>query len=173
MRATSINIALRKDCEHLMNATPTTESPIATPLSATRPHRSKTIAMLFAVFLGGAGAHRFYLHGRRDFLAWNYLLALLLFLCALIVARGPHSWTVSVLALFPVSIYIGWIEALVIGLTGDEKWDTRFNRGSARSSRSGWPIAVLLVLTFAIGITAFLFSLTRAIDLFLTNGAFG
>lgn len=156
-----------------MNATPTTEPTSATRAPATRTHRSKTVAMLFAVFLGGAGAHRFYLHGKRDFLAWNYLLALLLFICALIVARGPHSWTVSVLALFPVSIYIGWIEALVIGLTGDDKWDARFNRDSACRSGSGWPIAVLLVLTFAVGITAFLFSLTRAIDLFLTNGAFG
>ncbi|WP_293775999.1 TM2 domain-containing protein [uncultured Oxalicibacterium sp.] len=156
-----------------MNATSTTESPSLTTTPGTHAHRNKTVAMLLAVFLGGTGAHRFYLHGKRDFLAWNYLLALLLFICALIVARGPHSWTVSVLALFPVSIYIGWIEALMIGLTSDEHWDARFNRGSAHKSQSRWPIVVLLVLTFAIGITGFLFSLTRAIDLFLTNGAFG
>jgi len=136
-------------------------------------HKNKTIAMLLAIFLGGTGAHRFYLHGKRDFLAWNYLGALLLFICAVIIVQGPHTWTISVLALFPISIYIGWIEALVIGLTPDEKWDARFNSQSGLSSNSRWPIAVLAVLTFAIGITAFLISIARAIDLFLTGGAFG
>ncbi|MDQ7969991.1 MAG: TM2 domain-containing protein [Oxalicibacterium faecigallinarum] len=141
--------------------------------TASPRHKNKMIAMLLAVFLGGTGAHRFYLHGKHDFLAWNYLLALLLFIFALIVTRGPHSWTISVLALFPISIYLGWIEALVIGLTPDEKWDARFNTQSGQTSNSRWPIAVLLVLTFAIGITAFLVSIARAIDLFLTGGAFG
>ncbi len=136
-------------------------------------HKSKILALLLAIFLGGAGAHRFYLYGKRDFLAWNYLLALLLFIGAVIVAQGPHSWTISVLALFPISIYIGLVEALVIGLTPDEKWDARFNPHSGQSTRSRWPVAVLLVLTFAIGITAFLVSISRAIDLFLTGGAFG
>ena len=143
------------------------------PVTASTAHKNKTGAMLLAIFLGGAGAHRFYLYGKRDFLAWNYLLALLLFVCAVIVAQGPHSWAVSVIALFPVSIYIGLVEALVIGLTPDEKWDTRFNPQSGRSSNSRWPVAVLLVLTFALGITAFLLSISRAIDLFLTGGAFG
>lgn len=136
-------------------------------------HKNKTIAMLLASLLGGTGAHRFYLYGKQDFLAWNYLLALVLFIAAVVVAQGPHSWIVSVIALFPVSIYISLIEALAIGLTPDEKWDARFNSQSGQHNHSRWPIVVLLVLTFAIGITAFLVSISRAIDLFLTGGAFG
>lgn len=145
----------------------------STHTASLNQHKNKVLAMLLAIFLGGAGIHRFYLYGKRDFLAWNYLLALLLFICAVVVAQGPHSWTISVITLFPVSIYMSLVEAIVIGLTPDDKWDTRFNPHSGQSTRSRWPVAVLLVLTFAIGITALLISISRAIDLFLTGGAFG
>jgi hypothetical protein len=113
------------------------------------PHKNKTFATLLAFILGGLGAHRFYLHGRTDKWAWVHVL------------------------LFPFSVYAGFIEALVIGLTPDDKWDTQHNSGSGRKSDSGWPLAVLLVLTTGVGATAVIATLARAFDLLYTGGAYG
>lgn len=136
-------------------------------------HKNKTLATLLAVVLGGPGTHRFYLYGVKDFWAWNYVLAFILFGCALALTRSPHSLGVSLVALFPLSIFAGWIEALVMGLTPDKKWDAKHNAASQRVSASGWPVILLLVLTFAFGFTTFIVCIARATDLFLTGGAFG
>ncbi|MFJ7567163.1 NINE protein [Herminiimonas sp. NPDC097707] len=136
-------------------------------------HKNKTLATLLAVVLGGPGIHRFYLYGFRDFWAWNYVAAFFLFVCALVLAQGPHTLGITLLTLFPISIFAGWIEAMVIGLTPDKKWDARHNANSARSSASGWLLILLLVLTFACGFTTFIVCIARATDLFLTGGAFG
>ena len=61
----------------------------------TTAHKNKTLATLLAALLGGLGAHRFYLFGKKDKLAWLYVV------------------------LFPLSIFAGFIAALVIGLTPD------------------------------------------------------
>lgn len=136
-------------------------------------HKSKTRATLLAALFGGVGAHRFYLNGKRDFWAWNYVLAFGLFLCALSLLRTNHSLVIIVMALFPISIYAGLIEALIIGLTSDEKWDAKHNPHSGRKSESTWTIAVILVVAFALFFTALIASIARATDLYLTGGAFG
>lgn len=136
-------------------------------------HKNKTLATLLAVALGGPGTHRFYLYGARDFWAWIYVCAFALFVCAIVLAQAPHPLAISLLALFPLSIFAGWIEGLIIGLTPDDKWDAQHNAGSQRLSASGWPVVTLLVLTFAGGFTAVILSMARATDLFLTGGAYG
>lgn len=115
----------------------------------TTQHKNKTFATLLAAVFGGIGAHRFYLHGWKDFWAWVHIATL------------------------PVAIFAGFIEALVIGLTPDEKWDAQHNRNSGKQSRTGWPIAVLLVLTFGVGATSLIAAIARAFDLLFTGGAFG
>lgn len=116
-------------------------------MSAT--HKNKTLATLLAAVLGGVGAHRFYLHGKKDVWAWAHVL------------------------LFPLSVFAGFLGALVIGLTPDEKWDAQHNQASGRRSNSGWPLAVLLVLTFAGGATALIATIARGFDLLFTGGAYG
>jgi TM2 domain-containing membrane protein YozV len=113
------------------------------------PHRNKTLATLLASLLGGLGAHRFYLYGKKDVRAWIYVL------------------------LFPLSILAGFIAALVIGLTPDKKWDAIHNSQSDQTSHSGWPLALLLVLTTAIGAFALIAVIARAVDLFYTGGTYG
>ncbi len=115
----------------------------------TTPHKNKTLATLFAAVFGGLGAHRFYLYGKKDVWAWVHL------------------------ALFPLSSFAGFLQALMIGLTPDEKWDAQHNRHSNRQSDSGWPLVLLLVLTFAGGATAVIAALARGFDLLFTGGAYG
>lgn len=115
----------------------------------TASHKNKTFATLLAFLLGGFGAHRFYLYGKKDVWAWTHLL------------------------LLPLAVYAGFIEALVIGLTPDDKWDTTHNPQSGRQSASGWPLVILLVLTLAIGATVIIASIARMFDLIYTGGAYG
>lgn len=112
-------------------------------------HKNKTFACFLAAVFGGIGAHRFYLYGKKDVRAWVHV------------------------ALFPLSVFAGLIEALVIGLTPDDKWDVIYNPESAYKSESGWPLAVLLVLTFGGGAIAIIAAIARTFDLLFTGGAYG
>ena len=139
----------------------------------TTKHKNKTLTTLLAVLLGGIGAHRFYLYGCKDFWAWNYVMAFILFASAVFLTQAPHSLTIGIIALSPVSIFAGWIEAIITGLTADAKWDAKHNINSSRKSASGWPLILLLVLTFGLGLTTFILCVSRITDLVLTGGAFG
>ena len=112
-------------------------------------HKNKTLASFLAAIFGGLGAHRFYLYGKKDVWAWVHVL------------------------LFPLSTFAGFIEALVIGLTPDEKWDESHNNGSGQKSDSGWPLAVLRVVTCGGGSIAVIAVIARAFDLLFTGGAYG
>jgi TM2 domain-containing membrane protein YozV len=113
------------------------------------PHKNKTLATLLAAVLGGLGAHRFYLYGNKDIWAWLHLF------------------------FFPIAIFAGFIEALAIGLTPDEKWDAVHNPRSGTQSHSGWLLVVLLVLTTGGGATVVIATLARTFDLLYTGGAYG
>nr|WP_026075686.1 TM2 domain-containing protein [Noviherbaspirillum massiliense] len=137
------------------------------------PHKNKTLATLLAFLFGSLGAHRFYLHGKKDFWAWIYLAAFSLYCCFVFLASSTDSLVFSILTLLPLATYAGFIEALVIGLTPDEKWDATRNPSSGRQSDSGWPLAVLLVLTVGVGAVAVIATLARVFDLLYTGGAYG
>jgi hypothetical protein len=134
-------------------------------------HKNKTFATALAFVLGGLGIHRFYLRGSVDRLG-------LLHVCSLPAAglvyglgHAPNPfWTL--LPIF-ISWIVGFIEALAIGLTPDEKWDAKFNPSSGRQSQSNWILAVLLVLTMLVGATGVIGVLSRLFDLLYTGGAYG
>lgn len=134
-------------------------------------HKNKTFATLLASLLGGIGLHRFYLYGRKDFWGWMHLatapLALLLRLAA------PDQPALFVAAPLVISALIGFLEALVIGLTPDDKWDAACNLASGRRSESGWPLVLILVLTLGVGATAVIAAIARTFDLLFTGGAYG
>ena len=134
------------------------------------PHKNKTVATLLAMLLGGLGAHRFYLKSGADRLG-------LLHLCALPIAGilygavKPHPFYMILPLL--VSFIAGFIEALALGLTPDEKWDEKYNQGSGRKTRSNWLLAVLLVITMLAGTIVLIGTMARLFDLLFTGGAYG
>jgi TM2 domain-containing membrane protein YozV len=134
-------------------------------------HKNKTVTTLLALILGGLGMHRFYLGGLQDRWGWLHLSTVPLSL-GLISAGSdwPVLFAASPLIL---SILAGFLEALVLGLTPDEKWDAQYNRDSGRRSSSGWPLALLLVLTLGVGATALIAVLARTFDILFTGGAYG
>jgi hypothetical protein len=67
----------------------------------------------------------------------------------------------------------GFLQALVLGLMSDEKWDATFNPGSGRSSETRWPLAVILVATMLVGCGSLIATISRLFDLLYTGGAYG
>lgn len=134
-------------------------------------HKNKTFAAFLASFLGAFGIHRFYLHGWKDFWGWAHLIAALLSIPALF----PEADMIGSFVLAPLvlSMLAAVIEALVIGLMPDERWDARHNAGSGRQSRSGWPLAVIIVFTTGFGAILMIAAMARTFDLLLTGGSYG
>lgn len=136
-----------------------------------RPHKNKTIATALAFLLGAVGAHRFYLRGSTDRLGLLHLCCLPVAGLVYGVGRGPNPFWVLLPIL--VSAIAGHIEALVIGLTPDEKWDTARNPDSGRATHSNWAVVLLLVLTMLVGATLLIATISRMFDLLVTGGAYG
>lgn len=134
-------------------------------------HKNKTLTTFLAFLLGGIGMHRFYLHGKSDKWGWLHLLSLPA--SGLILGLFPEAPLFFGIMPLILSVLVAFLETLVIGLTPDEKWDAKYNAASGRSSASGWPLAILLVLTVGVGATGLIGTIARTFDLLFTGGAFG
>ena len=134
-------------------------------------HKNKTFDTFLAAVFGSLGAHRFYLHGPKDLWAWLHFASVPLSLIAIATGSGQPMMFLG--GLFVFSALTAIVEALVIGLIPDDKWDAKYNRHSGRKTESGWPLALLLVLTMGIGATALIASIARTFDLLFTGGAYG
>lgn len=134
-------------------------------------HKNKTLATLLAFLLGGIGLHRFYLHGIND--RWGWLHALALPACGIVMGAAPQAdWFFWYLPL-TLSMLAGGIEALVLGLMSDDKWDATYNAGSVRRSASRWPLAVIIVATLMVGAVMLIATMARFFDLLYTGGTYG
>ncbi|SFG73839.1 hypothetical protein SAMN05518865_11771 [Duganella sp. CF458] len=134
-------------------------------------HKNKTFATLLATVTGGVGLHRFYLRGQAD--KWGWLHAASLLGCAAVFSLWPQADAYFLLLPLIVSILIGILEALVLGLMPDEKWDAAFNAGTGRQSDSRWPLAMVLVATLMVGAFGLIAAIARLFDLLYTGGIYG
>jgi hypothetical protein len=120
--------------------------------------KNKTLASFLAACLGVLGAHRFYLEGAGGLRPWIYpgwsvivgsLVVRHLFEIYPDFPAGMSQvlHPLTFVALLPA--FAGYIEALVIALTPDARWDARHNAQSDRKSHSGALAIVVAVLTLA------------------------
>ena len=137
----------------------------------TASHKNKTFAALLALLFGGAGLHRFYLHGMRD--RWGWLHAAALLLSGGLLAQDPSRALLVNTAPLVLSVLAACIETFVIGLMADEKWDARYNATSGQQSDTSWMVAVLMVINLGYGATLMMIALARSFDLLLTGGSYG
>jgi len=123
----------------------------ATP--SVRP-RSRAVATWLAVVAGTLGAHRFYLYGTRDLLAWLHVPPTLV---------GAYGWwrmrelgvddaRGSLLVLFlGATVAAAMLQAIVYGLMGEERWAARFG---AANRRPGWLVYLAVIVALAVGAAA-------------------
>jgi TM2 domain-containing membrane protein YozV len=134
-----------------------TGAPVATPPAVAAPpsrFKSKTRAALLAFLFGSVGAHRFYLHGRRDLLAYAHGVGFALGLAGAVLVVGSDrasipGWALAVAG--TVSLLAAFLTAIDYGLQPDDKWDARFNATSPRKNRSGWGAVFVVILSLFIG----------------------
>jgi TM2 domain-containing membrane protein YozV len=116
-----------------------------------KPHKDRFIAALLAFFLGGLGAHRFYLGSVRWWWYGGWLVIGMALFAA--VATKATTW-ILVFALLPG--WLGFVEAMAFGVMPDEKWDARFNEGSGQRSENGWNCVFVSILGLLVGTTIFM-----------------
>jgi len=111
--------------------------------------RRKSLAALLAFLLGAVGAHRIYLGRPR----WWLPLAVTALTLPLLF--GVRNWYQSpAFFLLMVPVLAGFIEALVLALMPDGKFDARYNAGVDRRNASGWDAVLVAIATLMIGATA-------------------
>jgi TM2 domain-containing membrane protein YozV len=137
----------------------------------TKNHKNKTLSVLICLLFGSLGAHRFYLHGKRDNIAWLHLISLPLSILLSKLYFNLNSFVTY--APWMLSFLISILMCLLLGLKSDEHWDAQFNQDSGQKSASSWPLAILLVFSVGLGAISLLFVMARGFDLLYTGGAYG
>lgn len=112
------------------------------------PFRRKSLAAFLAFVLGALGVHRLYLDMRR----WWLSLAITALMLPLLI--GVRNWyQTPPFFILMVPVVAGFIEALVLALMPDDKFDARFNADSGRRNHSGWDAVLVAIATLLIGAT--------------------
>ncbi|QAU33782.1 NINE protein [Janthinobacterium sp. 17J80-10] len=137
----------------------------------TSRHKNKTFATLLATLFGGIGLHRFYLHGLGDRWGWLHLSSLAV--SGFVTGQWFEQPLLLTAAPLVLSAIAGFVTALVLGLTPDDKWDQAHNPDSGKQSRSSGWLALVLVLTTGLGAISVIAVLARTLDLLFTGGAYG
>ena len=117
--------------------------------------RRKSVAALLAFALGALGAHRVYL-GQR--LWWLPLSVTVLSAPLLIGVKNWYETPAFFVAVIP--FIAGCIEALVLALMADAKFDARFNPGSEKSNHSGWDAVLVAIATLVVGAIVLMTAIT-------------
>ena len=107
------------------------------------PARSKTVATWLALLGGSLGLHRFYLFGLRDPWAWLHPWP------TLVGAYGfwrMRTWGVddargsALVPLLGIMLAATMLQAIVYGLTSDERWAAR--HGARPGGAPAWPLVL-------------------------------
>lgn len=153
------------------NLTDTATFPALNTLLMSTPHKNKTLATFLAFVFGGIGLHRFYLRGSVDRLGLAHLCALPI--AGLIYGLQPDANVFFKVLPIVLSCIVGFVEALVIGTTPDEKWDASFNPSSGKTTDTNWMVPLMLVAIMLVGATTVIATLARLFDLLYTGGTYG
>ncbi len=127
--------------------------------------KNKTLAA-WLTFVGGPfGLHRLYLFGAANRLLWILPLPTLLGLYGVYRARSfglDDQWGWVLIPMLGFTIAGCAVNALVYGLMDTEKWNARFNPGSAANAPAGqtnWLTIGALVVSLLVGTTVLMASL--------------
>ena len=125
----------------------------------------------WAALLGGiAGLHRFYLNGRRDPLAWLLPLPAVLGGYGIWRVREfglDDRWSWVLMPLLGVVFSACALNAIVYGLTEQQRWNRTFNADQPMDDPHGatnWTTILAVVLSAFFGTTALMASIVFSIQ---------
>jgi hypothetical protein len=108
--------------------------------------RHKALAAVLASLTGAVGLNRLYLG--QSF----WWLPLGVTLVALPLILGVENWyQTPAFFVLMVPVVAGFIQALVIALMPDERFDARFNAAHARRNHSGWDAVLVAIASLFVG----------------------
>jgi hypothetical protein len=131
-----------------------------TAITAPSSYKSKTLATWAALLGGPFGLHRFYLFGFGDFWGWLHPIPTLIGLWGIhrVSELGQDdqlAWLLIPVLGFTVAATM--LQAILYGLTPDEKWHARFNPSLAATPdaapSAGWPAVIGVILALLVGAT--------------------
>jgi hypothetical protein len=121
----------------------------------------KALAALLASLGGALGLNRLYLSQKF----WWLPLAITALTLPLLI--GVRNWYQSpAFFLLMVPVTAGFIQALVIALMPDERFDAAFNASSSRRNKSGWDAVLVAIATLAGGAIALMATLALLFQTF-------
>jgi len=133
-------------------------APSAPHSTPTTRFRHKTTVGLLAALLGCVGAHWWYL-GRRH--AW---MVSVLGVALMIASAFADIWYENpAFFLLFIPILDGFIEAVVLCLMSDAKFDGFYNVGLVRERPSGWGAVLIAGFTLLIGTVALMFGIAMIV----------
>ncbi len=134
-----------------------TASNLSTSAPAAR-FRNKTTVGLLAALFGCVGAHWWYL-GRRQ--AW---LVSVTGVALMIASAFSDIWYENpAFFLLFIPILDGFIEAIVLCLMSDVRFDGFYNPGLVREHPSGWGAILIAIFTLLIGTVALMFGIAMIV----------
>jgi len=127
--------------------------------------KNKTLAAWLALMGGPLGLHRFYLRGLTDAAGWLLIIPTTLGMYGVHRAKNfgqdDHlSWIL--IPFLGITIAATALNAIILGLTSEEKWNSNYNQpmpAETLSGRTNWLTAAALVASLFIGSTALMASL--------------
>ena len=113
--------------------------------------KSKSLATWLALLGGLLGAHRFYLHGWGDKLAWLHPVLSLIGLAGVVRMRNlgqdDHAaWLL--IPLFGAMVAVAMLSTILLGLTTDERWAQR--HGTPQQD-TRWAPVIAVVIALLVG----------------------
>lgn len=141
-----------------MNASVETSSPSHAAIARSGRFKSKAVAGLLAFCGGGVGAHWYYLGRPRP-----WLLGLLALVLLGLASQAEVWWDTPAIFVLFIPILAGFIEAIVLCLMSDEKFDTRYNPGLSRQTASGWAPVLVASFGLLLGTVLMLFGIAHVV----------
>lgn len=133
-------------------------APTASTAAPVARFRHKTTVGLLAALFGCVGAHWWYLGRRRAWLVSAIGVALLI---ACFFAKVWYENPAFFLLFIPM--IDGFIEAVVLCVMSDAKFDGFYNQGLVRQKASGWGAILVAIFTLLFGTIVMMFGIAMIV----------
>ncbi|HEY0879445.1 MAG TPA: NINE protein [Zeimonas sp.] len=128
-------------------------------MTAPTRFRSRFVAGLLAFLVGFSGVHRWYLGAR-----WWAIYPLIALPAIGLALRADPWYRHPGFFVASLVVVLTMLEAVLFGITPNERWDERHNAGVSRRSHGGWPNVFVAIAALMIGAVLLMAVLALALE---------